>query len=69
MMRGASGDECGNLLGQEYNRPKEEVGVLIKPREASLTFFNHGNLNSYLLCLTTLWISGYRLAASNFKAN
>jgi hypothetical protein len=21
MMRGASGDECGNLLGQEYNRP------------------------------------------------
>jgi hypothetical protein len=20
MMRGASGDECGNLLGQEYNR-------------------------------------------------
>jgi hypothetical protein len=21
MMRGASGDECGNLLEQEYNRP------------------------------------------------
>jgi hypothetical protein len=21
MMRGASGDECGNLLGQEYDRP------------------------------------------------
>jgi hypothetical protein len=21
MMRGASEDECGNLLGQEYNRP------------------------------------------------
>jgi hypothetical protein len=21
VMRGASGDECGNLLGQEYNRP------------------------------------------------
>jgi hypothetical protein len=32
MMRGASGDECGNLvLGQEYNRPAE-AGVLKKPR-------------------------------------
>jgi hypothetical protein len=31
-MRGASGDECGNLvLGQEYNRPAE-AGVLKKPR-------------------------------------
>jgi hypothetical protein len=37
MMRGASGDECGNLLGQEYNRPAE-AGVLKKPREATLTF-------------------------------
>jgi hypothetical protein len=35
MMRGASGDECGNLLGQEYNRPAE-AGVLKKPREATL---------------------------------
>jgi hypothetical protein len=37
MMRGASGDECGKLLGQEYNRPAE-AGVLKKPREATLTF-------------------------------
>jgi hypothetical protein len=37
MMRGASGDECGNLLGQEYNR-HAEAGVLKKPREATLTF-------------------------------
>jgi hypothetical protein len=36
MMRGASGDECGKLLGQEYNRPAE-AGVLKKPREATLT--------------------------------
>jgi hypothetical protein len=36
-MRGASGDECGKLLGQEYNRPAE-AGVLKKPREATLTF-------------------------------
>jgi hypothetical protein len=36
MMRGASGDECGKLLGQEYNRPVE-AGVLKKPREATLT--------------------------------
>jgi hypothetical protein len=35
-MRGASGDECGNLLGQEYNRPAREAGVLKKPREATL---------------------------------
>jgi hypothetical protein len=35
-MRGASGDECGKLLGQEYNRPAE-AGVLKKPREATLT--------------------------------
>jgi hypothetical protein len=38
MMRGTSGDECGNLLGQEYNRPAREAGVLKKPREATLTF-------------------------------
>jgi hypothetical protein len=37
MMRGASGDECGKLLGQEYNRPAE-AGVLKKPQEATLTF-------------------------------
>jgi hypothetical protein len=36
MMRGASGDECGKLLGQEYNWPAE-AGVLKKPREATLT--------------------------------
>jgi hypothetical protein len=36
MMRGASGDECGKLLGQEYNRPAE-AGVLKKPRKATLT--------------------------------
>jgi hypothetical protein len=40
MMRGASGDECGKLLGQEYNRPAE-AGVLKKPREATLTFNLH----------------------------
>jgi hypothetical protein len=40
-MRGASGDECGNLvLGQEYNRPAE-AGVLKKPRgsDFNLTFY------------------------------
>jgi hypothetical protein len=37
MMRGASGDEWGKLLGQEYNRPAE-AGVLKKPREATLNF-------------------------------
>jgi hypothetical protein len=38
MMRGASGDECGNLvLGQEYNRPTE-AGVLKKPRESDFNF-------------------------------
>jgi hypothetical protein len=36
MMRGASGDECGNLLGQEYNRPAREAGVFKKPQEATL---------------------------------
>jgi hypothetical protein len=36
MILGASGDECGNLLGQEYNRPAREAGVLKKPREATL---------------------------------
>jgi hypothetical protein len=40
MMRGASGDECGNLvLGQEYNRPAE-AGVLKKPRGSDFNFFN-----------------------------
>jgi hypothetical protein len=38
MMRGASGDECGNLmLGQEYNRPAE-AGVLKKPRGSDFNF-------------------------------
>jgi hypothetical protein len=39
MMRGASGDECGNLvLGQEYNRPAE-AGVLKKPRGSDFKLF------------------------------
>jgi hypothetical protein len=38
MMRGASGDECGNLvLGQEYNRPAE-AGVLKKHRGSDFNF-------------------------------
>jgi hypothetical protein len=38
MMRGASGDECGNLvLGQEYNRPAE-AGVLKKPWGSDFNF-------------------------------
>jgi hypothetical protein len=37
MMRGASGDECGKLLGQEYNRPAE-AGVLKKPRGSDFNF-------------------------------
>jgi hypothetical protein len=38
MMRGASGDECGNLvLGQEYNRPAE-AGVLKTPRGSHFIF-------------------------------
>jgi hypothetical protein len=38
MMRGASGDECGNLvLGQEYNKPAE-AGVLKKPRGSDFNF-------------------------------
>jgi hypothetical protein len=38
MMRGASGDECGNLvLGQEYNRPAE-AGVLKKPRGSDFKY-------------------------------
>jgi hypothetical protein len=38
MMRGASGDECGNLvLGQEYNRPAE-ADVLKKPRGSDFNF-------------------------------
>jgi hypothetical protein len=44
MMRGASGDECGKLLGQEYNRPAE-AGVLKKPREATLTLYIYPDLN------------------------
>jgi hypothetical protein len=36
MMCGASGDECGKLLGQEYNRVAE-AGIMKKPREATLT--------------------------------
>jgi hypothetical protein len=37
-MRGASGDEWGNLvLGQEYNRPAE-AGVLKKPRGSDFNF-------------------------------
>jgi hypothetical protein len=44
MMRGASGDECGNwVLGQEYNRPAE-AGVLKKPRGGDFNVF----LNSFL---------------------
>jgi hypothetical protein len=47
MMRGASGDECGNLvLGQEYNRPAE-AGVLKKPRGSDFNFYVsfYGNLD------------------------
>jgi hypothetical protein len=51
MMRGASGDECGNLLGQEYNRPAREAGVLKKPREA--TFF--GGLYALFL-IAEYWV-------------
>jgi hypothetical protein len=52
-MRGASGDECGNLLGQEYNRPAE-AGVLKKPREATLT------LTFLTTCSTANCCSVYR---------
>jgi hypothetical protein len=38
MMRGASGDEWGKLLGQEYNRPAE-AGVLKKPRGSDFFTF------------------------------
>jgi hypothetical protein len=38
MMRGAFGDECGNLvLGQKYNRPAE-AGVLKKSRGSDFNF-------------------------------
>jgi hypothetical protein len=37
MMRGASGDECGNLLGQEYNRPAE-AGVFEKAPGSDFNF-------------------------------
>jgi hypothetical protein len=47
-MRGASGDECGKLLGQEYNRPAE-AGVLKKSREATLTFFLRKEVNGNAL--------------------
>jgi hypothetical protein len=59
MLRGASGDECGNLLGQEYNRPAREAGVLKKPREATFYCYDEFYLffiyviadsNSVLLC-------------------
>jgi hypothetical protein len=44
MMRGASGDEYGNLvLGQEYNRPAE-AGVLKKPRGSDFNFNSYLNL-------------------------
>jgi hypothetical protein len=47
MMRGASGDECGKLLGQEYSRPAE-AGVLKKPQEATLTltFYHHNHVST-----------------------
>jgi hypothetical protein len=52
MMRGASGDECGKLLVQEYNRPAE-AGVLKKPREATLTLTLVNVLHSGITkCLT-----------------
>jgi hypothetical protein len=45
MMRGASGDECGNLvLGQEYNRPAE-AGVLKKPRGSDFLRCNKSLIN------------------------
>jgi hypothetical protein len=44
MMRGASGDECGNLvLEQEYNRPAE-AGVFKKPRGSDFNFNFNFNL-------------------------
>jgi hypothetical protein len=47
MMRGASGDECGNLvLGQEYNRPAE-AGVLKKPRGSDINF----NFKEHMSCV------------------
>jgi hypothetical protein len=62
MMRGASGDECGKLLGQEYNRPAE-AGVLKKPRGSDFNFnflihvFHHFYLHykakqAYVICST-----------------
>jgi hypothetical protein len=43
-MRGASGDECGNLvLGQEYNRPAE-AGVLKKPRGSDFNFLTYAQI-------------------------
>jgi hypothetical protein len=48
MMRGASGDECGKLLGQEYNRPAQ-AGVLKKPRGSDFNFnFNFILIIRYL---------------------
>jgi hypothetical protein len=47
MMRGASGDECGNLvLGQEYNRPAE-AGVLKKPRGSDFNFYTEKDKFTY----------------------
>jgi hypothetical protein len=50
MMRGASGDECGSLLGQEYNRPAE-AGVLKKPREETLTLTFNSILNYIIMSI------------------
>jgi hypothetical protein len=47
MMRGASGDECGNLVwGQEYNRPAE-AGVLKKPRGSDFLPYLFLSLSNY----------------------
>jgi hypothetical protein len=58
MMRGASGDEWGKLLGQEYNMPAE-AGVLKKPREATLTLTftiqDEAQPNSSLTVLHATW--------------
>jgi hypothetical protein len=48
MMHGASGDECGNLLGQEYNRPARGQSVEKAPGR-NLTFFNLGSGYNSLL--------------------
>jgi hypothetical protein len=58
MMRRASGDECGNLLGQEYNRPAREAGVLEKSREATLTISLTANIIAGHLLITLLGNNG-----------